>query len=64
MVLDLSSEAEVADMLVMGTKKGTSGWVESMGRDQLRKAVEVLRNGTGGGDTRGVSSTSKARVSD
>jgi hypothetical protein len=35
-----------------------------MGREKLRKAVEVLRNGIGGGDTRGVSGTSKARVFD
>jgi hypothetical protein len=63
-VSDPLSEADAADMLVTGTKKGMSGWVESAGRDQLRKAVEVLQNGTGGGDTCRVSGTSKARVSD
>jgi hypothetical protein len=54
---------EAVDMLVTGTKNGTSGWVVSAGRDQLRKAVELLRNGTGGGNACGVCSMFKARVS-
>jgi hypothetical protein len=45
---------EASDMLGTGTKKGMSGWEVPTGRKKLRKAVEVLWNGTGGGDTRGV----------
>jgi hypothetical protein len=62
---DLSERwTEAVDMLVIGTKKGASGCVVLTGCDQLRKVVEVLQNGIGGGNTRGVSGTSKARVFD
>jgi hypothetical protein len=64
MVSDPLSEADAADMLKMGTKKGTSGWVVSAGREKLRKAVEELWNGIGGGDTRGVSGMPRSRVAD
>jgi hypothetical protein len=51
-------------MLKTGTKKGISGWVVLVGREKLRKAVEELWNGTGGGDTHGVSGMPRSRVVD